>query len=241
MAAKQLSDELALRIGVAARCLPGVDVPQLVAALADELGMPITAGKLQRLTLPAYRSALGKMPEKYLAQSLSYLNGKTSIQVLDTPAPSIESGGNGDMVNSLRVAVASDDGERLDGDFMTSRRFLIYQVSSTELRLVAVRENTGGDSRNDRRQMRLRHIGDGLMVYAKSISTPVSASLVAAGVHPVSVPKSTPARVALAGLQQTLERHPPPWLAKAAGLACCIPRHGREVSLLPKLLRIHRL
>ncbi|MFI3156893.1 MAG: NifB/NifX family molybdenum-iron cluster-binding protein [Methylococcaceae bacterium] len=102
------------------------------------------------------------------------------------------------MVNFLRVAVASDDGERLDGDFMTSRCFLIYQVSPTELRLVAVRENAGGDNRNDRRQTRLRHIADCRMVYAKSISTPVSASLVAAGIHPVSVPKSMPPRAALA-------------------------------------------
>ena len=234
MAAK-LSDELALRIGVAAGCLPGVDVPQLIAVLADALGMPITASKLQRLTLSglrrAKRGALGNTPGKYLAQSLSYLNGKTSIHLLETPAPSVESDCEDSMVNFLRVAVASDDGERLDGDFMTSKRFLIYQVSPTQLRLVAVRENSGGDSRNDRRQKRLQHIADCRLVYAKSISTPVSASLVAAGVHPVSVFKSMSARDALAGLQQTLEKHPPPWLSKAAGLPLRIPRQKQEVNL----------
>lgn len=228
----KLSDELALRIGVAARCLPGVDISQLVTILANELGMPLTANKFQRLTLNAYRGALGKIPNKYLIQSLSYLNGTTAIQVVETPAPLVESNCNGDMVNCLRVAVASNDGECLNGDFMTSRRFLIYQISPAEIRLAAVRENIAGDSRNDRRQTRLHHIADCCLVYAKLISTPVSASLVAAGVHPVSVPKSIPARTALIGLQQTLEKCPPPWLAKAAGLPFFMSRHEREENIV---------
>ncbi len=232
--ATKLSDELALRIGVAARCLPGVGVQQLVSVLVDELGMPITAGKLQRLTFSRLRracqGALGDMPGRDLARSLSYLNGKTAIRVLDTPAPILEANADGDRDGHLRVAVASDDGERLDGDFMTSRRFLIYQVSPTALRLIDVRENAGGGSRNDRRQTRLRHITDCRLVYAKAMSTTVSASLVAIGIHPVSVSESAPARAALAGLQQTLEKHPPPWLAKAAGLPLRMSRYGREAN-----------
>jgi predicted Fe-Mo cluster-binding NifX family protein len=218
-----LSDELALRIGVAARCLPGVGVAGLMAVLVDALGLPITAGKLDRLTLNrlrhAGRGALADLPGGQLARALSYLRGKASVRVLDTPVPPVEPYRDGDLAHSLRVAVASDDGERLDGDFMTARRFLIYQVSPAELRLVAVRENPGGGGREDRKRTRLGQVADCRLVYAASIGAAAGAALAGAGIHPVVVPVPLAAREALVGLRQTLARRPPPWLAKAAGLA----------------------
>ncbi|TRW89606.1 dinitrogenase iron-molybdenum cofactor N-terminal domain-containing protein [Candidatus Methylobacter oryzae] len=225
----KLTDELALRIGVAVRCLPGVDISQGLAILVDALGLPITRAKLDSLTLQRLRQAgqgvLSGISGIYLERALSYLNGSTAIRVLDTPLPIIESYRDGDMDNSLRVAVASNDGERLDGDFMTARRFLIYQVSADALRLVAIRENPDGGGRNGGKQLRLSHVADCRLVYAKSIGTPIRSVLVGIGVHPLCVPLSIAARETLAELQQILEKQPPPWLAKAVGINGRIEPH----------------
>ena len=43
-------------------------------------------------------------------------------------------------VPSLRIAIASDSGDALNGHFGSCLRFLVYQVSPTEIRLVDIRD-----------------------------------------------------------------------------------------------------
>ncbi len=117
-------EAIALRIGLAARALPDVDPPRLVEVLLDALkGVAPTPLNLQGLTVrrlkEAKDGALSDQSSEQLKEAVAHLRGeKAIIEVADdlpTPAPYAE----GDLPGSIRVAVASNAGESLDGHFGT--------------------------------------------------------------------------------------------------------------------------
>ncbi|HZV53689.1 MAG TPA: NifB/NifX family molybdenum-iron cluster-binding protein [Rhodocyclaceae bacterium] len=121
------------------------------------------------------------------------------------------------MTGSVRVACASNGGEMLDGHFGSCERFLIYQVSPTEVSLVGERTTEAADEAEDRNVARSQLISDCQVVFIQSIGGPAAAKVVRAGVHPVKVPKAAPTREVLVKLQAALVS-PPPWLAKVMGV-----------------------
>ena len=58
---------------------------------------------------------------------------------IPTPQPYTD----GDMPDSIRVACASNSGDLLNGHFGSCERFLVYQVSQAEYRLIDVRDVGG--------------------------------------------------------------------------------------------------
>ncbi|WP_299071237.1 NifB/NifX family molybdenum-iron cluster-binding protein, partial [Accumulibacter sp.] len=128
---------------------------------------------------------------------------------------------DGDMPGSIRVACASNREQLLDGHFGSCERFLVYQVSPDEVRLIDVRPTLAADHAEDRNVARAALINDCQIVYVQSIGGPATAKVVRAGVHPVKVTNrgdsGGEAPQALAQLQQAL-RHPPPWLARIMGV-----------------------
>ena len=135
------------------------------------------------------------------------------------PAPHPYS--DGDMPRSVRVACASNNGEMLDGHFGSCARFLIYQVSPAETRLVDVRSGlrTGGAEdetpHEDKTADRVDLVRDCELLYVVAIGGPAAAKVVNAGVHPVKFPGGKHVSEVLCPIQQVLGGTPPPWLAKA--------------------------
>ncbi len=218
------SREAALRIALAARALAGLDVRALVGALVDKLEAPLTEGKLATLTVEDLRAILagdfaeqgchvGVEPEQ-LKEAVRLLWGQ-GIEHSDFPA--IEAYTEGDMPGSIRVAVAANRGENLDGHFGSCDRFLVYQVGQESIRLIAVRSTAEADAAEDKNAARSALINDCQIVYVQSIGGPAAAKVVRAGVHPVKKPSGGPAREALAELQGRLSS-PPPWLAQIMGV-----------------------
>jgi hypothetical protein len=70
-------------------------------------------------------------------------------------------------------------------------RFLVYQVSPDEVRLIAVRPTLAADHAEDRNVARAALIDDCQIVYVQSIGGPATAKVVRAGVHPVKVAGGT--------------------------------------------------
>lgn len=216
-----MSRETALRIGLAARAMPGVDVRAFVAALAGKYGAPLSEEKLARVTV-ADMSALLQGDEivepdvarEQIKEAVRYLWGE-GLAGDDVPRP--EAYSDGDMPGSLRVAVASNNAERLDGHFGSCVRFLVYQVSRGDARLIDVRSTLNTDAAEDRNVARAELIRDCDLVYVQSIGGPAAAKVVRAGVHPVRLPEGGTAAAALARLQATMDA-PPPWLAKVMGV-----------------------
>lgn len=221
---ESMTREAALRIGLAAMELPGIETRALVLSLARKLELPLTETKLAAVTVEdlceilagdhADESCVLGFDNERLKAAVRPLWG---IGVEGSELPALEPYAEGDLPGSIRVAVASNSGENLDGHFGSCERFLVYQVSPTALRLIDQRPTLVADQADDRNVARSALIGDCHIVHVQSIGGPAAAKVVRAGVHPVKIPKAAPAREILARLQQSLVR-PPPWLAKVMGV-----------------------
>ena len=218
------SREAALRIALAARALNGLDVRALVGALADKLDLPLTENKLANITVEDLRVILaGDFADQGCHVGVEAEGLKEAVRLLwgqgveGSDLPPVEPYSAGEMPGSIRVAVAANQGENLDGHFGSCERFLIYQVGRTALKLIAVRSTLEADAAEDKNAARSALIGDCQIVYVQSIGGPAAAKVVRAGVHPVKKPTAGPAREALVELQDRLAS-PPPWLAQIMGV-----------------------
>ena len=219
MPPQALSDDIALRIGLAARALPDADAARLLRVLDAAVGLPPSATKLDGLTVKALKSAadgeLAEIDGNALKQALALLKGQgDDIE----PPPEVEAYTDGDMPGSIRIACASNGGELLDGHFGSCRRFLIYQVSADQHRLIDVRDidDAGAEDKNAHRA---GLIADCQVLYVASIGGPAAAKVVKLDIHPIKFPDGGSARERVAALQAVLANKAPPWLAKVMGQA----------------------
>jgi len=222
----------ALRIALAAKALEGVDARAFTVKLAERLGLPVTEDKLAAFTVADLKSML--TGEESLEPDVDMASIKLAVRYLwgengdDSSVPKPESYAEGELPGSLRVAVASNSGDNLDGHFGSAPRFLVYQVGKTAIKLVDVRPTLIADEAEDKNVARAELINDCRIVYVQSIGGPAAAKVVRAGLHPVKVPVPVPAPEILAKLQAVLDA-PPPWLAKIMGVeAASLARFAAE-------------
>ena len=231
------SREAALRIALAARALNGLDAKAFVGALIEKLAAPLTEAKLATLTVEDLRVILaGDFAEQGCHVGVEAEALKEAIRLLwgqgvaNSDFPAVEAYSEGEMPGSLRVAVAANRGENLDGHFGSCDRFLVYQVGRQEIRLIDVRSTVEADAAEDRNAARSALIGDCQIVYVQSIGGPAAAKVVRAGVHPVKKPGGGAIREVLVELQQRLVS-PPPWLAQIMGVpAASLARFEDELA-----------
>jgi nitrogen fixation protein NifX len=220
MSDSTLPRDIALRIGLAARELENTDAALLLKVLAEVTGLPPDEAQLASLKPKQLRQAAGGVFEAQSQDALkaacAILNGE-SADSADLPA--VEPYSDGDMPDSLRVACASNDGETINGHFGSCHYFLVYQVSADEIRLVDVRAVREPDPGTGKNAYRAGLIADAQVLFVASIGGPAAAKVVRAGVHPVKYPQGGEARHKLRELQTKIADAPPPWLAKAMGLA----------------------
>jgi len=216
-----LPDCIALRVGLAARHLPDTDSRQLLRVLLAALGEPLTEDKLAGLTVKDLKTAadgaLGEIDGSTLRQALACLKGEDGLDAT-APIPEPQPYREGDLPNSIRVACASNRGERLDGHFGSCARFLIYQVSATEARLIAVRPAPAVVRLTvDHSAERVALIDDCDLLCVLSIGGPAAARVVNGGIHPIKRPRPEDIPALLAEMQRVLAGEPPPWLARIIG------------------------
>lgn len=215
-----LSNDIALRIALASRVLPDTDPARLIRVLDSAIGLPPTAKKLAELKVKTLKEALdGELADidsDALKEAVSILKGDAATEA--DPPPPVEPYAAGDMPDSIRVACASNSAEHLDGHFGSARRFLIYQVSAAESRLIDVRMPHDSDA-EDKNAYRAGLIADCQVLYCASIGGPAAAKVVKADVHPIKDPAGGPARERVTALSRVLGTKAPPWLAKVMGQA----------------------
>lgn len=215
-----ISDEVALRIGLAARVLPDMEVGLLLNILTRMCGQPITSAKLTKVRVNRFRAVasdeLQNASDEDIKNAINLLKGR-GFSMEKTPLPEIESFAEGEMPGSIRVACSVESGENIDAHFGSCPVFLIYQVAPDEIRLVDIRtpEKAGPDE--DKNAIRAALISDCHVLCTKSIGGPAAAKVVRAGLHPIKVPQGGEARDFLTKLQSVLKGSPPPWLAKVMG------------------------
>jgi nitrogen fixation protein NifX len=226
MNAQSISREVALRIGLAARVLPGADARQLLEVLKERLGFPLTEARLTKLTVTDLKTGLASLDGEedsedtgigmeYFKLAVRYLWGEEGIE---PDLPEIQAYQDGEMPGSIRVAVGSNGADEIDGHYGSCPRFLVYQVSPDEVRLVDIRSTAGADQADDKNAFRAEVISDCHVMYVQSIGGPAAAKVVRAGIYPMKVAEGGKAPEVLAKLQSVMGGTPPPWLAKIIGI-----------------------
>lgn len=218
----RLPAHLALRIALAARALKGIDTACLLRALIAAVGEPITEARLAKLRASRLRSRLvevahpEELTDRQIHRALGLLKGR-GVSMPEEPLPTPQPYHEGELPDSIRVACASDTGECADGIFGSCTRFLIYQISPQESRLIELRVPDAEAEQSDRYAYRATLLQDCHLLYTLSIGGPAAAKVVRAGIHPVRLSEAVPARAIVGELQRVLTTAPPPWLAKVMG------------------------
>jgi nitrogen fixation protein NifX len=231
MTTQPISNEVALRIALAARALPNVSVKDLIEALQTELDDEITQESLAQITVTQLKRAFGTIYEvdsewegeeadnsdiSFFKEAVRILWGETNECQESLP---IETYQEGDMPNSIRIAVASNTAELLDGHFGSCHRYLIYQLSADQLKLIDVRSALEADLAEEKNKFRVDLIRDCAVLYVASIGGPAAAKVIQANIYPMKVEQGGSARAILADLQKAIATSPPPWLAKILGIS----------------------
>ena len=222
-----ITREAALRVALAARAMPSATLPRLLELLQRSLGHEIDEEKLRQVTVTllktGFASADGEEDGEDIGIGLEAM--KLAVRILwgetqgDDSLPRIASYEDGEMPGSVRVAIASDKGDTLSGHFGSCLRFLVYQVSPTEIRLVDVRDTMDAEFAEDKNLWRAGLIGDCQVCYVVSIGGPAAAKVIRADIYPIKVPDGGLALEILAQFQQAMVNSPPPWLLKILGVA----------------------
>lgn len=226
-----LSDEVALRIALAARVLPEISIGDLIDVLHDNVGETLDEDALSQITVTQLKMSLGQTYDLdgeeagEDARSQDIVAFKEAVRILwgeiddaEHRLPSLEAYQDGEMPGSIRVAIASNNQERLDGHFGSCARFLIYQLSPNEIRLIDRRSTLEADGSEDKNAFRVNLIKDCHVLYVVAVGGPAAAKIIRGGVYPMKQEEGGDARELLAGLQQVMRTSPPPWMAKALGI-----------------------
>jgi nitrogen fixation protein NifX len=207
--------------------MPKVTLPSLIDLLRRQLGDKIDEEALRKVTVThlktGFASADGEEDGEDIGIGLEAM--KLAVRILwgetqgDDTLPKIEAYSDGEMPGSVRVAIASDGGDRLSGHFGSCIRYLVYQVSPTASRLVDIRDAIEADLAEDRNRWRCQLIGDCHVVYVISIGGPAAAKVIRADIYPIKLPDGATAAEVVARFQQAMVESPPPWLLKILGVA----------------------
>lgn len=118
----------------------------------------------------------------------------------------------------VKIAFASSDRRLVDQHFGAAEAFCLYELAEDDARLIEVAEFHDSDTAMDGHEGKLASkiaLLDGCVaVYCNAVGASAIKQLLAAGIQPMKVEEGTPVDELLCGLNQSLKRDPPAWLAK---------------------------
>lgn len=219
-----LGREAALRIALAARVLPGISVGQLLEILYRRIQGELNEESLTTITVTDLKTGFGSADGEEdgedisvglpaLKEAVRILWGENDDEKLPVTLPVDD-----DMPNAIRVAIASNSGEALNGHFGSCIRYLVYQMNADQCRLVDIRSALEADFSDDRNAFRVNLIRDCQVLYVVSVGGPAAAKVVRAGIYPIKQVDGGEAQYVLKKLQGVMAGNTPPWLAKILGV-----------------------
>lgn len=224
---EMITREAALRVALAARVLPNATLPRLIEVLQERLGDKLDTELLRTFTVTDLKTGFGSLDGEEDGEDIGIgLEAmKLAVRILwgdtesDEQLPEAEPYEDGDMPGSVRVAIASDVGMTLSGHFGSCLRFLVYQVSATDSRLIGIRSALEADYADDKNGFRAQIIGDCHVVYVISVGGPAAAKIIRANIYPIKRPEGGTADEVIAQFQEAMRNSPPPWMLKILGVS----------------------
>jgi len=224
---EMITREAALRVALAARALPNATLPRLIEVLQARLGDKLDADVLRTFTVTDLKTGFGSMDGEEDGEDIGIgLEAmKLAVRILwgdsetDEQLPEVQPYEEGDMPGSIRVAIASAVGMSLSGHFGSCLRFLVYQVSAADSRLIGIRSALDADFAEDKNGFRAQLIVDCHVVYVVSVGGPAAAKIIRANIYPIKRPEGGTAEEVIAQFQEAMRNSPPPWLLKILGVS----------------------
>lgn len=224
---EELTPSVALRIALAAKSLPNIDVSGLLGLLVQHLNAPLTETALVGISPKAFRLLIlsldGEQTRKDISEAYAVLTSKEPGDA-EPPrvTPSAPLAGP-----KLTVALTSNQDEMVNGHYGSCLRILIYEVNQTDYQLIQVSE-VSREFQGEERALHLIELIRGCqMLFTLSIGGPAAARVTRANVHPVKRPQAVEAKVVMEELQAMLASNPPPWIKKLLGTY--VPKSQQEV------------
>lgn len=210
-----ISQTAALRIALASKLLPSIDLQALLGSLIQHLEPPVTEQKLQTISPKSFRvivSALdNSLSRKEVTSALAMLTNQT-LGSLNAPKVVDQAPLSGPK---LRVAITSNQDQLLNGHFGTSLRVLIYEVNASHYQLVDVLPVEDDLKGEQRTEAILSLIKGCQILFTLSIGGPAAAKVTRAYIHPVKKLHPVDASEVLTELTKVIANNPPPWIQKA--------------------------
>lgn len=209
-----ISNEAALRVAMAAKSLPNIDIKSLLGLLLQHLGEPLSEQRLSDLSPKSFRLLVSSLDDTISRREMtSALAVLTNQEPAELEAPEIP-----DLPPlpgpKIRVAVTSNQAEILNGHYGSCLRVLVYEVNETAYQLVDVRpvdNSLKGESRSD---YMLSLLSECHILFTLSIGGPAAAKVTRAYIHPVKKGAPVNADDVLSELSKVIAGTPPPWMEK---------------------------
>lgn len=212
-----ISDQAAIRIALASKSLPNIELRSLLGLLIQHLGEPLTETKLVGLSPKAFRLMVGSLGSGPTRKDVSNaLHVLCNPEISDVSAPEVASQ-TSISGPKLRVALTSNQGEMVNGHYGSCLRVLIYEVNATEHQLIEVREMPTEKKGEERAIAMLDRIRDCHMLFTLSIGGPAAARVTRANIHPIKKTAPAEASAVLKELSQVIATNPPPWVKRILG------------------------
>lgn len=209
-----IDEQLALRLGLAAKAVPQIPLKKFIEHLINELGEPLSEKKLRSLSpKKLHQSLISQERDIERNQSNQVYAVLTNDTITDMSAPEVPPNKNL-FGRKLRVAISSNNKEQLDGHFGSCLRFLIYEVNATTFHLVDVRPVVSTESGLMRTDHLIELIKDCHLLMTLSIGGPAAAKVVRSDIHPVKHTKPCSNDEVLKPLTAVIGGTPPPWIVK---------------------------
>ncbi|MGL4753838.1 MAG: NifB/NifX family molybdenum-iron cluster-binding protein [Aeromonadaceae bacterium] len=212
-----LESQVYWRLLALSQQLPSVEQGRLFDWICSLLTGPLNSAALETLTLSQLQAAA--LPEMAALSAgqwialVTLLHGELPAHLDPKPVAGAAEG-------AMRAAFASNDGLTINGHFGSCPLFFVYQLTSTEHRLIDIRrfsardaETAGGESNEARAEL----LADCQLLFCEAIGGPAAARVIRHGIHPVKIKRDPVIAVQLVELQRLLGGQLPPWLAKALG------------------------
>ncbi|MBF0463350.1 MAG: hypothetical protein HQL87_18470 [Magnetococcales bacterium] len=214
---RELTDDLALRIGLASRELAPLSPRVLITRLQALFGGHLPSRERMRTLTPCQlrpvlQSDLPDLSGKRLKAALHWLTtwepdpepGRVDPEsIAQTPPGGV-----------VRVAMASMGRGQLDGHFASCSHFVIHDVAPDRVQWVAERAVPQEREGLDKVEIRLPLIRDSRILVVTSIGGPAAARVTRTGLLPIKVTDGMVSSVWLENLRQVLAGTPPPWLRR---------------------------
>ncbi|RAU22357.1 nitrogen fixation protein NifX [Paramagnetospirillum kuznetsovii] len=122
----------------------------------------------------------------------------------------------------MRIAVATQDRQRVDAHFNGAKTFMFYDIGPdghTFLEAVQfdnVSDQSGNhDEVEDRLGVKIAALEGTSLLFCRAIGGPAAARVVRAKVHPIKLPSDEAISDVIERVRTMLKGNPPPWLRKA--------------------------